>query len=63
VQGVHRGELYFELCEKQSVQEKTHTKLLNTLDEDLCKECTRKTLGGSVERLSSECQSERKECA
>jgi hypothetical protein len=63
VQGVHQGELCFELCEKRSVQEKTLTEFLNTLDEDLCKECTRKTLGGSVERLPSEGQSERKECA
>jgi hypothetical protein len=31
-------------------EEKTLTKLLNTLEEDLCKECTRPTLRRSVER-------------
>jgi hypothetical protein len=49
--------------EKREVsEEKTLTELLNTLEEDLCKECTRLTLRQSVERQPVEGQSKHKEC-
>jgi hypothetical protein len=38
------------------------TKLMNTLEEYLCKECTRPTLRRSVERQPVEGQSKHKEC-
>jgi hypothetical protein len=43
-------------------ERKGETELLNTLEEDLCKECTKPTLRQSVERKPSEGYSKRKEC-
>jgi hypothetical protein len=43
-------------------ERKGEIELLNTLEEDLCKECTRPTLEQNVERQPSEGWSKCKEC-
>jgi hypothetical protein len=51
-----RGEIY------PLKEQKEETELLNTLEEDLCKVCTKPTLRQSVERQPFEGYSKIKEC-